>query len=200
MSSVDFTRCQKADGSFYGTSGKCVKGVEVGEREKPYKEGVTWGKFNIPTPGHAKVIKKLLEKSDRVNIIMSGSKNNVDWNLRNLMFRRVLKQQGVDTNKIRFVHAKNTYETLKSIVEEQGPKNVVLGLGEDRKDYLKGITQKFGIGGELVPRPEGSESSTMMRGLIDRGEMDKLAKIYGNDQYLVKLAKIVRQEEKRREE
>lgn len=195
----EFSRCQRPDGSHYGTSGKCRKGQQVGAKEKEYKVGVTWGKFNIPTPGHARVIKSLLEKSERVDVIMSGAKTNVDWHLRNLMFRRVLKQQGVDTSKVRFVHASNTFEALKGIIGEQGSKNVVLALGEDRKSYLEGLTQKFGIGGHLIPRPGGSESSTMMRGLIDRGELDKLRKIYGNDEYIVKLARIVRLEEKARE-
>ncbi len=32
--SLDFARCQRPDGSFYGTSGQCRKGVSVGPREK----------------------------------------------------------------------------------------------------------------------------------------------------------------------
>jgi hypothetical protein len=195
----DFARCQRPDGTYYGTKGKCRKGVQVGAKQKEYKVGVTWGKFNIPTPGHARVIKSLLEKSERVDVIMSGAKTNVDWHLRNLMFRRVLKQQGVDTSRVRFVHARNTFEALKGIIDEQGAKNVVLALGEDRQSYLEGLMKKFGIGGQLIPRPEGSESSTMMRGLIDRGELEKLRKIYGDDEYIVKLARIVRMEEKARE-
>lgn len=194
----DFTRCLKADGTYYGTRGKCRKGSRVGAKEKPFKVGVTWGKFNIPTPGHARVIKKLLEEAQEVNVIMSGAKTNVDWHLRNLMFRRVLKQQGVDTTRVRFIHAKNTYEALKGIIGDQGPKNVVLALGQDRESYLKGLSDKFGISGRLIDRPEGSESSTMMRGLIDSGNLKKLAEIYGNDPYLVKLAQIVRREEKNR--
>jgi hypothetical protein len=131
---------------------------------------------------------------------MSGAKTNVDWHLRNLMFRRVLKQQGVDTTRVKFIHAKNTYEALKGIIGEQGSKNVVLALGQDRETYLKRLSDKFGITGRLIPRPEGSESSTMMRGLIDKGDDATLSKIYGNDSYLVKLAKIVRREEKSRAE
>ncbi len=191
----DFTRCLKADGSFYGTSGKCRKGTEVNAEEKPYKVGVTWGKYNIPTPGHARVVKNLLKKSQVVNVIMSGAKTNVDWNLRNLMFRRVLKQQGVDVSRVKFVHASNTFEALSKIIENQGSKSVLLALGEDRKNYLDGLTKKLGIGGQLIPRAAGSESSTMMRGLIDSKDLKKLGEIYGNDPYLVKLARILRNEE-----
>lgn len=196
----DFTRCQRPDGSFYGTKGNCRKGSEVGPKEKEFAVGVTWGKFNIPTPGHARVVKKLLEKSNQVNIIMSGAKTNVDWHLRNLMFRRVLKKEGVDTSKVKFVHSPNTYNSLKEIVASQTPGKVVLALGEDRKSYLEGLTKKLGISGELISRPEGSESSTMMRGLIDSGDIKTLSAIYKNDPYLVRLAMIVRQEEKKREQ
>lgn len=192
---LDYTRCVRPDGSHYGTKGKCRKGAETGAKEKPYKVGVTWGKYNIPTPGHARVVKNLLKKAQVVNVIMSGAKTNVDWNLRNLMFRRVLKQQGVDVSRVKFVHAGNTFEALKKVVEDQGAKNVLLALGEDRKNYLDGLTKKLGIGGQLIPRPEGSESSTMMRGLIDEKNYDKLRDIYGNDEYLVKLARIIRKEE-----
>lgn len=31
---LDFTRCQRPDGSFYGTSGRCRKGAESGPKEK----------------------------------------------------------------------------------------------------------------------------------------------------------------------
>jgi hypothetical protein len=31
----DFTRCQRPDGTIYGTSGKCKKGSEIGAKEKP---------------------------------------------------------------------------------------------------------------------------------------------------------------------
>lgn len=195
----DFARCMRPDGSFYGTSGKCRKGEQVGAKEKPYKVGVTWGKFNIPTKGHAKVVKNLLKDSEEVKIIMSGAKTNVDWNLRNLMFRRVLKSEGVDTSKVKFVHAPNTYQALKDIVSGEGAKNVVLALGEDRKNYLEGLTSKLGIGGQLIPRAEGSESSTMMRGIIDNKDFDKLAKMYNNDEYLVRLAKLIRKEELKRD-
>ncbi len=34
----DFTRCVRPDGSVYGTSGKCRKGTETGEREEVKKE------------------------------------------------------------------------------------------------------------------------------------------------------------------
>jgi hypothetical protein len=154
--------------------------------------------LNIPSPGHARVVKWLLEKSNEAHIIMSGAKTNVDWNLRNLMFRRVLKQEGIDASKVKFIHAPNTYGALKGIVAERGGKNVVMALGEDRKNYLESLSKKLEMGAELIPRAEGSESSTMMRGLIDSGNFQKLKDIY-KDEYLVKLARYVRAQERMRD-
>jgi len=36
---LDFARCQRADGSYYGTVGQCRKGTPVGAKEKPEKKG-----------------------------------------------------------------------------------------------------------------------------------------------------------------
>jgi len=35
---LDFMRCQRADGSFYGTSGVCRKGAQVGAKEQAPKK------------------------------------------------------------------------------------------------------------------------------------------------------------------
>ena len=34
----DFVRCQRANGTFYGTSGRCKSGDEVGAREAPERK------------------------------------------------------------------------------------------------------------------------------------------------------------------
>ena len=37
LEALDFARCQRPDGSFYGTSGVCRKGTETGAKEKAAK-------------------------------------------------------------------------------------------------------------------------------------------------------------------
>ena len=37
LSAYDFARCQRPDGTYYGTGGQCRKGIEVGAREKETK-------------------------------------------------------------------------------------------------------------------------------------------------------------------
>ena len=38
LDKYDFKRCQRADGTFYGTGGQCRKGTEAGDKEKPEKK------------------------------------------------------------------------------------------------------------------------------------------------------------------
>jgi hypothetical protein len=193
----NFTRCQRLDGTFYGTSGRCRIGQEVSPNSRQFSTGVTWGKYNIPTPGHVRVVKSLLDKSDTAAIIMSNSKNNVDWNLRVLMFRRLLKHSQVDTSRVKFIKASDTMSALREIVTREGPGRTMLALGEDRQPQLRGISSKLGITGEVIKRPPNSESSTLMRQLIDKGNEAELNKVY-RDPALVRLAKIIRNEELRK--
>lgn len=56
----DFARCQRSDGTHYGTSGKCKKGKEVGYEEwNPIAEG-NFGKVSINQTG-TRVVKTLKE-------------------------------------------------------------------------------------------------------------------------------------------
>lgn len=44
----DFARCQRPDGTFYGTSGVCRKGSQVGAKERPEKKGRKKAKAEKP--------------------------------------------------------------------------------------------------------------------------------------------------------
>jgi cytidyltransferase-like protein len=190
----DFTRCLRPNGTHYGTSGKCRKGSETGDSGKEYSSGITWGKFNIPTPGHAKVVKQLLEKADKAVVVLSPAEKNVDPALRTLMFRALLRREGVDLNRVEIVSG-SSRKVLEDLIKKEGAGKVVLGLGEDRRPALEGTTKKLGIGSLLIKRPENSESSTMMRGIIDRGDDETLKNLYGGNLYLARLAKEARRNE-----
>jgi hypothetical protein len=59
----DFGRCMRADGSFYGTSGKCRKGSEAGAKEKAERaEMLAKLPKNTATPGNAARAKAAREK------------------------------------------------------------------------------------------------------------------------------------------
>lgn len=180
------TVCKRPDGSTYGTAGKCRKGVAI-----------TWGKYNIPTPGHVKVIKELLDKAGEVVVVLSPAKKNVDPNLRKLILRRLLRKAGVDVSRVKLEHG-DSKKILRDLIDENGPENVTLGLGEDRRAVAEGAAKKIGINAHVSSRPEGSESSTMMRGLIDSGDMKTLSKIYQNDPYLLRLVTEARKDERDR--
>jgi tRNA A-37 threonylcarbamoyl transferase component Bud32 len=63
---MDFARCQRPDGTYYGTAGKCRKGTEVGAKNdsgydswKSIAEG-NYGKISV-SPDGKRVVKTLLE-------------------------------------------------------------------------------------------------------------------------------------------
>ena len=52
----DFTRCMRADGTFYGTSGRCKSGSDAGAKEIAKPKGRS--KTNTAAPGNATTAKK----------------------------------------------------------------------------------------------------------------------------------------------
>jgi tRNA A-37 threonylcarbamoyl transferase component Bud32 len=63
----DFTRCERKDGSHYGTAGQCRKGVEVAKDDygnwETLKEG-NYGRVSI-SPDGTRVVKTLLERNGK---------------------------------------------------------------------------------------------------------------------------------------
>jgi hypothetical protein len=57
----DFARCMRADGSFYGTSGKCRKGSDAGDKEAEAPK-TAGGQKRRATAGRARLLKEELEK------------------------------------------------------------------------------------------------------------------------------------------
>lgn len=86
MSCLEFVRCQRADGSYYGTAGKCLKGREVdqliedlfgsvgmSDNAKVLGEG---GSATVYDVGHGVVVKKGFVSKEEIDIMgeLSGVK------------------------------------------------------------------------------------------------------------------------------
>lgn len=96
----DFARCQRPDGSFYGTSGQCRKGKEAGAKPEEPK------KARAAKPAEPKAPKAAKPKvGDREKLLMLRSKrDNLKANLEkdgagNPMVRRILNEEIAKTNK-----------------------------------------------------------------------------------------------------
>jgi FAD synthase len=198
MSFFDFRRCQRPDGSHYGTSGKCKKGQEVQSKEKTHAVAVTQGRFNIPHSGHAKLIKELLENAKEAYVILGKGKDNVDDNLRSLMLRRVLRKEGVDISRVKLIKGSTAASQLKDLIQKHGKEEVLFMLGSDQKKFLDSMGRSTGAETKEVSRPssgEGSASSSAIRKLIDSKDVKGLEAAFKGDEGLARLAALIREEE-----
>ena len=74
---MDFTRCQRPDGSFYGTSGTCRKGSQTGAREKEAprtaggrkRRATAEAKVEAKAASRAEAGKKISAKAGRASIL-----------------------------------------------------------------------------------------------------------------------------------
>ncbi|ATW62723.1 nicotinamide/nicotinate mononucleotide adenylyltransferase [Synechococcus phage S-CBWM1] len=194
---LDFTRCERPDGTAYGTAGTCRKGVE-----RPLAEAVVQGRFNLSHSGHAKFIAKVLDQADKVNVVISsqegerpggvdGKAGNLNSNFRRLMLREALRAEGVDMERVSFIVDDSPIKTIRDMVSRHPKEKVGVFLGKDPKngEYADRLAKEHGIKGGLVTEDTaGSVSSTSIRKAIDSGDMASLRKIMKENPYMLRLA------------
>ena len=160
--------------------------------KKPiYKNAVTFGRYNIPHYGHVELVQKMLEQAVIANVYLSGGKKNTDWNLRVLMLRHLLREEGVDLNRVNFLKASNPFDAVESVMDSDN--DAVVVLGEDQSQLLVKLCENYNLGGQTNRR---SGSSTQVRHLLDHGDLDDVRYIYRGDGYAVRLAAMLRREER----
>ena len=191
---MDFTRCQRPNGTFYGTAGQCRKGVEV----PPLEEAVVMGRFNLAHEGHVDLVKEALKQAKTVNLIISDSSSNLDWNFRSLMLRKTLKNEGVDVSRVKFVKGRFPGTVIEELIQTRDPKSVGFFLGKDvaNRKFIDGMSKKYGIKGGFIEakKSDNPASSTRIRGAIDSKNSELLEQLVKTP-YLRRLAIIGRQME-----
>jgi cytidyltransferase-like protein len=192
----DFARCQKSDGTIYGTKGKCRKGKEIDDKEdggkgsksRPYAVAVTQGRFNIPHMGHVKLIKEMLEQADTAHVLIGKGKDNVDQDLRSQFLRAALRHAGVDLSRVKLIKQENLLPYAKELGKGVGSSKAVAVLGEDQEKFLDVVNKTSKVETHKVPRTGEGASSTKIRQMIDSGDLEGLKKAYEGDTYLMRLA------------
>jgi len=192
---LDFTTCERPNGSHYGTDGKCRKGTES-EKEHPYQAAVTQGRFNIPHSGHAKLIKSLLENAPTAHVILGKGDKNVDKDFRSQMLRAVLRKEGVDLSRVKIIKGKNAANVLGDLSKEHGNDKVLFMLGADQEKFLNSMGKATGVKTAVVPRETSGSSSSAIRKMIDSGDIEGLRKEFGDSPYVTRLAGVARKVEK----
>lgn len=166
---------------------------------------VTFGRFNIPHPGHVHLIKRMLEEADHAFVGLSLAKKNNDVELRRDVFESLLEHGGIDTKRVSFFGADGPYQAVEYCITDvltrmvcpaiQNATTVVLGvdqsaLGERLRDDL---------GVKFVPNKIRVGSSTVIRYLLEIGEELTVREIYHGDSDLFRMVQQLRREELARE-
>jgi cytidyltransferase-like protein len=163
--------------------------------ENTQSVAITFGRFNLPHPGHVDLIRKMLSVAEVAYVAISAAPSNNDYVLRREILSTLCCHAGLDADRIRFFPAGNVFKTVEDFSLNYTDVTVVLGidqklLGEVLSDRLK---VKF------VPNEVRVGSSTVIRYFLDGGDEMIVREIYHDDALLFSAVKELRNEELSRE-
>ncbi|MDP2666640.1 MAG: adenylyltransferase/cytidyltransferase family protein [Candidatus Diapherotrites archaeon] len=131
--------------------------------------GVYWGRFNPPHKGHLRVIKGILKEVDKLFVVVGSAefrntkRNPFDGTEKRKMMQAYLKEEGIDSNKVKVVvvmDGKSYSVGIQNLFECCGQFDV---LYTDKETVIKLIRKKVRI--KRIKRA-GTISSTKIRDAI----------------------------------
>lgn len=162
-----------------------------------YACAVTFGRFNIPHTGHVELVEQMLAHADYADVHISGGGKNNEHDLRELLFKVLLRNRNVDLSRVRFYSTPNVNEALEFSVKHAPFNEVVFVLGSDQSDMLYSLSDIHDVCYVINNR---SNSSTQMRYFLDSYDFLEDAKyLYDDCSYATTLAYCLRMEERNRE-
>jgi hypothetical protein len=184
----DFTRCQRPNGTYYGTSGKCRKGAEVGAKElKRLKQAAAKGdkkaKLALDVVEGRKTKEAATTELKRIPLTLEGLTSAPDGSEVTIDDATYLKQDG----KYYWKKPNGTLGTMDSSPRELYEKAKLLGVAEkaeepDRKS-LGGrfnSAKPLGEGGYAQVRTT-EEGTVIKKGEIGKQEVEAQKKLEGID-------------------
>ena len=135
---------------------------------------VFMGRFNIPTPSHASLIKELANSYNTVIVYLSSA-TPTDWNSRVLLLHSL-----IGCHNVVYRSAPNMYRAFE---QHRSEPDTFLIAGEDRNRDIEQLAKRFNLNFHVFPRHDGM-SSTFIRSLIDSNDLNALAKYYTDDQII----------------
>lgn len=156
-----------------------------------YDRSLTFGRFNIPHYGHVHLVKEMLLRSQSCNICVSSGYRNNSWDLRVLLFRVLLRQEGVDLGRVCFSKFKSPLSFLHNCLNKGSEEKVLLVWGEDQVLLAEEMSEAFGLDFHLNER---ICSSTSLRESYIQEGFSSFREYYKRD-YCARLATQLVQEE-----
>ena len=168
------------------------------QRNLLYKCAATFGRFNLPHSGHCELIEQMLASAEYADVHISGSAKNNTYEMRELLLRVMLRNRGVDLNRVRFYPTPNVNEALELSIKQAPFNEVVFVLGSDQCDMLYSLADIYDVNYIINRR---SNSSTQMRYFLDSYDfLQDATYLYEDCEYATTLAYLLRAEERQREE
>ena len=162
-----------------------------------YSCAITYGRFCIPHHGHVELIQQMLNHAEYADVHLSGHEKNNDWALRVLMLKHLCRLRDVDLKRVKFYNSPTVTEAMTFSVDMAPYNECVLVLGSDQITMGYKISEAYDTAFVINRR---STSSTEVRYFLDASEfIEDLRGLYDGDEFAITLAKILRQEELRRE-
>jgi nicotinic acid mononucleotide adenylyltransferase len=162
-----------------------------------YACAATFGRFNIPHTGHVELIKQMLDHAEYADVhISAGGKNNT-FEMRELLFRVLLRNAGIDLKRVNFYQTAGVNDALEFSIEHAPFNEVVFVLGSDQVDMLYSLSDIHDVNYVINKR---SNSSTQMRYFLDSYDfLEDAIYLYEDCEYATTIAYMLRHEEKSRE-
>ena len=139
----------------------------------------TFGRFNIPTPGHIRLVRQMAAGNEQVTVCFSNAAGCLPLRDRQTAFQELLIELAPEiAHLVHFDNASNMYQSIQRTVSFEATS--VFYCGADRRRDAEGIGRRLGgnIEIEIIERPVGAVSSTMIRELIDAGDNLAVESVY----------------------
>lgn len=166
---------------------------------------VTFGRMNLPHPGHVHLVKKMLECGDQAVVCLSTEKKNLSFGDRAELLYRLCCAEWLPMDRIFIEPAANPYEAVAFVTSDEWTGltdvvkllNTTVVLGIDQAILAQRLHDDLGVDFELNEIRVGS--STAIRYFLEIGDEQIVRDIYHNDDYLFDMVLNLRKEELARE-
>jgi len=166
---------------------------------------LTFGRWNIPHPGHIDLIQRMLEVSDQAVVGVSTGRANNDIETRIEVLQTLCEAAGLPMDRITFMVASSPYSLLDEWVSEPvsgllDPDRMLtttVVLGVDQAQLGERLADCYGV--NFVPNEVRVGSSTVIRHFLEVNEHELVREIYHNDPALFNQILALRDEELARE-
>ena len=170
-----------------------------------FSQAITFGRFNLPHPGHVHLIKRMLKEANCALVSISLGKNNNDVHLRRYVIERLCELEEVDMNQVDFFGSHNPYSAVEFVTNNVMTRmpdphllnHTTVVLGVDQTKLGERLRDDLGV--KFVPNKIRVGSSTVVRYFLEQGDESTVKEIYHNDPELFSAIQALRSEELARE-